>query len=144
MLSKVLGLLGLNLSSLTSPVVWVLGLVFVFGGAATWLREDAINDTNAKWELRVAQESLKANNAVQEKQLQVERLQKVLSLREKADEEKANADKEVLEKQAASFPLSPDCMRCRVPNERIWVRGGQGVAGKSNGPSSAASKAPGS
>lgn len=142
MLLKVLGFFGINLSSLTGPLVWLVGITFIFGGAATWLREDAINDTNSRWELRLSQEALKAHNEVQEKQLQLERVQKVLALKEKDDEEKLQKDREIVEKQKVDFPLSPECARCRIPNERIWVRGGSGVAGKSQ--TSIAGKPPGS
>jgi len=141
MLSKILGLLGFGLPKLSAGMVAILGGLFIFAGAATWLREDGISDTNAKWELKVSQAAIAAHNAVAEKQLEVERLQKKLALKEVEDAEKARMDAEVLAKQQADFPLSPECMRCRVPNERIWVRGGKGDGAKSQ---SSISKTPGS
>lgn len=124
----------LNIKALTGPFAILMGFGLVFGGAATWLREDAINDTNAKWELKLSQAELKAHNEVQEKQLSIERLQKTLALKEKEGDEKAKADAEAIAKQAVEFPLSPDCLKCRVPNERLWVRRNEGVAEKSSSP----------
>lgn len=130
-----------QLKNLTSPLAIFMGIGLVFGGAATWLREDAINDTNAKWELKVAIAAIVSHNEVQERQLKIERLEKTLALKEQEDVEKIKADQEALSKQAADFPLSGDCTRCRIPNERIWVRGAKDLAGKSGNPGS---KAPGS
>lgn len=121
-----------GIGGLSGPIVWILGITFVAGGAATWLREDAISDTNAKWEAKAAQAALAAHNQVAEKQLDIERLEKILALKEKEADEKVKADAEALSKQAADFPLSADCLKCRIPNERIWVRGTQGVASKSS------------
>ncbi len=123
-----------GLGGLSGPVIWILGITFLAGGAATWLREDAINDTNAKWEAKASMAALAAHNEVTEKQLEVERLQKTLALKEKETDEKVKADAEALRQQAADFPLSADCMRCRIPNERIWVRGTEGVASKPGKP----------
>ncbi len=120
-----------GIGGLSGPVIWILGITFVAGGAATWLREDAIHDTNAKWEAKASQEALVAHNLVTEKQLEVERLQKTLAIKEKEADVKAKEETEALSKQAADFPLSPDCMRCRIPNERIWVRGVKGLASES-------------
>lgn len=125
-----------GLGGLSGPVVWILGITFIAGGAATWLREDAINDTNAKWEAKAAQAALAAHNQVAEKQLEIERLEKTLALKEKEADVKAKEEAEALSKQAADFPLSADCLKCRIPNERIWVRGAEGVARESSKPRS--------
>lgn len=135
-MSWIKGLLGF------SQVGWIIGILFAFAGAATWLREDGISSSNTQWELRLSQEAAKAHNEVQEKQLVIERLQKKLALKEAEDAAKAEADKVALEKQQADFPLSAECMRCRIPNERLWLRGNQAVAPKSR--ASDISKAPGS
>lgn len=132
MLSTILGFF--NLKALTGPIAILTGFALVFGGAATWLREDAIRDTDAKWELKLSQAELKAHNEVQEKQLAIERLQKTLAIKEKEGDEKAKADAEAIAKQAVDFPLSPDCLKCRIPNERLWVRRDEGVAQKSSSP----------
>ncbi len=124
-------------------VAIVGGVLLAFGGAVTWLREDAIQDTNTKWELKAAQAAIVAHNEVQEKQLIVEKLQRQLAIKEMADNEKAKLDEAELAKQATDFPLSPECMRCRVPNERLWLRGTPAVAPKSSSIGSGA-KAPGS
>lgn len=140
MLSTIMGFVGIK--NLASPITWLVGISLIFGGAATWLREDAINDTNAKWELKLSQEALKAHNEVQEKQLVVEKLQAKLALKEIEDVAKAKEDAEALAKQAVDFPLSPDCLKCRIPNERIWVRGAKDMAPKPGAANF--SKAPGS
>jgi hypothetical protein len=114
-------------------VAIVGGVLLAVGGAITWLREDAINDTNAKWELKASQAALAAHNEVQERQLLVEKLQRALAIKEIAENEKAKLDEAELAKQATDFPLSPECMRCRVPNERLWLRGTPAVAPKSSG-----------
>lgn len=118
----------MGLKNLTGPLVWILGFIFISGGAITWLREDAINDTNAKWNLEVAKADATHKLEIGAKQIEVERLQTRLLLKEKADDDKAREDQEYLDSQKAQFPLSPECSRCRVPNERIWVRGKQSTS----------------
>ncbi len=134
MLAKILEAVGFKMPSLTGPLTWLLGIAMVFGGAATWLREDAISDTNAKWELKASQAAIAAHNAVAEKQLIIERLTQKLVEKENADVEKAKLDIENLAKQSEEFPLSKECSLCLVPNERIWLRRNQDVAGKSSKP----------
>ncbi len=131
MLSKVLGILGLKMDF--GPIAILLGVLFAFGGAATWLREDGISDTNKLWEAKASEAALKAHNEVQAKQLIVERLQKQLNAKEMADDAKRREDEVAVERQKVDYPLSPDCLKCRVPNERIWVRGDRAVAGKPSG-----------
>jgi len=113
----------MGIKSVGTPLVILAGLIFSFAGAATWLREDAINDTNQRWEAKIAVERIAAHNALAEKQLDLEKVQKQLALKEQDDENKRKNDQAEVEKQKVDFPLSPECMRCRVPNERIWVRG---------------------
>ncbi len=134
MLAKVLEAIGFKMPSLTGPLTWLVGITMIFGGAATWLREDAISDTNQKWELKASQAAMVAHNAVAEKQLEIERLSKKLIEKETQDAEKVKLDLESLAKQSEEFPLSKECSLCLVPNERIWLRRNQDVAGKSSKP----------
>ncbi len=134
MLAKVFEAIGFKIPSLTGPLTWLVGITMIFGGAATWLREDAIADTNAKWEIKASQAALIAHNAVAEKQLEIERLTKKLVEKENADVEKAKLDIESLAKQSEEFPLSEECRKCSIPNERIWLRRNQDMAGKSSKP----------
>jgi len=118
----------MGIKSVGTPLVILAGLVFSFAGAATWLREDAISDTNLKWEAKIAVERIAAHNALAEKQLDLERVQKQLAQKEASDDAKRESEQHLVDQQKVDFPLSPECMRCRVPNERIWVRRDQATS----------------
>lgn len=111
------------------PSTGWLGYAFLAGGlllglsaSAHWLREDAFNDCNAGWQLKVAKENeailLKA--AVQGKKIW-ELETKLLSLADKATAMEAENAK-LLKDQRDAVPQTDDCKRCRVPSARIWVR----------------------
>jgi len=117
-----------GLTNLTGPATILAGLILLFGAGVNWFREDAINDANAKWELRLAKEQAKLKDAA------LVRDNRIRSLEEKLQEEQQKADaatfanNQLLEKQRETVPLSEACNSCRVPNERLWVRPGSGRA----------------
>lgn len=111
------------------PTSGLLGWVFVAGSmvlglsaSAHWLREDAFNDCNAQWELKIAKANASVLAGVAEKDRKIKDLEtKLLSVADKADQmEKENAL--LLKVQRDGTPLGDDCKRCRVPNARIWLR----------------------
>jgi len=116
----------LGISKLTLPLMLLLGVVFVMSAAAAWMREDGIRDCTVQWELKLASETLSLKNRVLAAQQEHAAL--LGKLREAEDKltEVQNANATTLAKQKEDFPLSADCSKCRIPNERIWVRPDKG------------------
>ena len=114
----------LGLKKFAGTATLVAGIVVVFSTATAWLRDDALKDCNAAWELKLVKESkdLAAKVAARESSL----AEMSLKLKELQGEKESALGKyqQLLEKQRASVPLSKACSECRIPNERIWVRPG--------------------
>ncbi len=116
----------LGISKLTTPLLILGGIVFSCAAAAAWMREDALKDCNASWELKIASETLALKNRAIEAQAKVTELAAKLQETEEKLKEKHNVEAESLAHARTEFPLSDACAKCRVPNERIWVRTGKG------------------
>lgn len=114
-----------GLSAWAGTTTLVVGVLVAVGGIAGWLREDALNDCNVKWELQIAKRSAALKEQVANAEIAMKSLELRLAeaLRE-AEVSKANETK-ALEKQRENTPQTADCAKCRIPNERIWLRRNQ-------------------
>lgn len=99
------------------------GLALAITAAAGWLREDAKKDAlvEVQAEYQTANAELKLKLAAKEKQATL--LQNILQTTEKEAERLQGENKAMLEKQRDAIPLSDSCDHCRIPNERLWLRG---------------------
>jgi len=122
-LKTVLKTLGLDSWLGTGTII--LGIFLAMSAAATWLREDGIRQCTSEWELKIAQEALKIEKAVAERNRKIVELEQKLKEAEDADGRKAEEERQKLDKQRDAVSLSADCIRCRVPNARIWVQSGK-------------------
>lgn len=119
-LSKLKVLLGVT--NLAGAATVVVGLVVALSAAAGWMREDAIKDCNAQWELKLAKANAELAKAVSLRDAQLTNLQEKLRLAQDAQAAAQVETSRVLELQREQIPLSEACMACRVPNEHLWVR----------------------
>lgn len=129
MITSILGFLGIK--KITTPLIFAGVVLFGAAAAAAWMRDDAIQDCNMKWELRLTAETLALKTRAAEAQAAVDALATKLANTEAQLKEKHDAEKESLAHQKADFPLSADCAKCRVPNERIWLRPSSGTSKQS-------------
>ena len=113
-----------GLTNLTGPATILAGLLVLFGAGVNWFREDAINDANAKWELRLAKEQAKLKNDLGAREAKLRDLEEKLREEQLKVDAASMANANLLEKQRETVPLSEACNSCRVPNERLWVRPG--------------------
>jgi hypothetical protein len=99
------------------------GIALAATAALAWVREDAKRDALAEVqaEFQVQTAELKTQLAVKESKLKL--LQNVLETTEKEAARLQSESKVVLEKQRETIPLSESCDKCRIPNERLWLRG---------------------
>ena len=93
------------------------------GAAATWLAEDAKQRCDTNWELKLSQESLKLQKLAEDRGTKITELEQKLKDVEEKKVAEAETEKKELEKQREKVPLSKACNECRVPNDRIWLRG---------------------
>ena len=114
--------LGLGFTKWAGAGTLVMGFLVGSSALAVWLRDDAIKDCNAAWELKIA----KANNDLVTQLAAKQARITALEVRLAEGEAKASLEdikrKEELEKQREQIALSKECDACRIPNERIWVR----------------------
>ena len=118
----------LGLTNLTGPATILAGLVLLFGAGVNWFREDAINDANAKWELKLAKEQAKLKDGLVAREVKLKELEEKLREEQLRVDAASMANANLLEKQRDTVPLSEACNSCRVPNERLWVRPGSARA----------------
>ena len=107
---------------ITIQVTILAAFLMASGAAANWLRDDARNDCNAAWEIKLG----KANEAVllelAARQKKLDDLQRILAATEGEAARLDSENRKLLEVQRASVPLSNACLACRIPNERLWLR----------------------
>lgn len=111
------------------PSSGLLGWGFLVGGSilalsasAHWLREDAFNDCNTAWELKVSKQNVELLASLAKRNGMILDLEtKLFAMRERSEILAADNAK-LLEKQREATPQTDDCKRCRVPNARIWLR----------------------
>lgn len=126
----------------------ILGIIVALAAAASWMREDALNDCNTQWELKLAKANQELHNKIGEKNLKITALEKKLLEVDAALAAAVDLNRRALEKQRETVPLSDACTACRVPNERLWLRRPAkigvegGVEGGGRSASSAGSEAP--
>lgn len=113
----------LGLSSWTGYGTILVGGLMIMGAAATWLAEDAKSRCDTSWELKLSQESLKLQALAAERGTKITELEAKLKESEEQKQAEALASAKELEKQREKIPLSKACNECRVPNDRIWLRG---------------------
>ena len=106
-------------AQLTTYAAVILG----FSAAAAWLRDDAKNDAlaEAKLQYEAANNELKLEVA-----RRVKKLDELTNILKTTEQEAARLQGEntvLLEKQRETVPLSEACNSCRIPNERLWLRG---------------------
>ncbi len=118
----------LGLTNLTGPATILAGLLVLFGAGVNWFREDAINDANAKWELKLAKEQAKLKDGLATREAKLKELEEKLREEQLRVDAASMANANLLEKQRETVPLSEACNVCRVPNERLWVRPGSARA----------------
>lgn len=90
--------------------------------ALAWIREDAVRDTNAVWELKIVEQTAELKSEVARRVKKLEELQRILSATEMEAARLTKENSEHLEKQRETVPLSQACTACRIPNERLWLR----------------------
>lgn len=95
----------------------------IMAAAATYLAEDAKHRCDTNWELKLSQESLKLQQLAAERGTKITELESKLRESEEQKQAEALASAKELEKQREKVPLSKACNECRVPNDRIWLRG---------------------
>jgi len=100
----------------------VVGLVVAFSAAATWLREDAANDCDARWKLELSNLRAGALAAEAKQNRRIAELESKLGTKLSELEAVEKVKDDALDKQANSIPLSEACNVCRIPNESIWLR----------------------
>jgi len=96
--------------------------VLALGAVSAWIRDDAVRDTNAAWELKLTKAAQELHNKVGERNLKIQALEQKLVEVDQALAAAVDLNRKVVEKQRASVPLSEACNACRVPNERLWMR----------------------
>lgn len=112
----------LGIGGLAGSLTLVAGVLVLIGAISNWLRDDAIKDCNASWKLVLTQRTAKLQTEATANALRVKELEQKLS-EALADADAAKqSEKVALEKQRESIPENPDCTKCRIPNERIWLR----------------------
>ena len=121
-----------GLGAWTGGVTIMVGLLVAVGGIAGWLREDALSDCNARWKLELATRNSVLKDEVAAAAIKMKGLELKLAeaLRE-ADVAKEN-ERIALEKQRETVPQTTDCLKCRVPNERLWRRPASSTRGGIN------------
>jgi hypothetical protein len=122
-----------GLGQLTGVATILAGLMVGIGGLAAWLRDDAVKECNLGWELTHAKRTAGLKDQVEKQTLALKSLE--LKLTEaQADAERAReGEKVALEKQREAMPSTADCVKCRIPNERIWLRRSSGAPKASGG-----------
>lgn len=96
--------------------------VLALGAISAWIRDDAVRDTNAAWELKIAKQNQELHNKIGEKNLKIQALEQKLVEVDNALAAAVDMNRKAVEKQRVSVPLSEACNACRVPNERLWLR----------------------
>lgn len=123
----------IGLKKVFSVATIVAGVLVISSAAIGWLREDAVNDCNAQWELKLAKANGELKERLAKQEIAFADLQNKLRDVQVAEEASRNENLNLLEKQRETVPLSQACISCRIPNERIWVRRdkGSGASGRS-------------
>ena len=111
-----------GLGSWAGMATLAVGLLVGVGGIAGWLREDALSDCNARWELEIAKRNASLRDAVSKAEIKLKGVELKLADALRDAEAAKISEAAALEKQRAETPQSADCSKCRVPNERIWLR----------------------
>ena len=90
--------------------------------AVDWLRTDARNDERAVIAAEYAKQNADLKDEVARRVKKSEDLQRILQATELEAARLADENKQHLEKQRETVPLSQACTACRIPNERLWLR----------------------
>lgn len=126
----------LGLSRFAGTATFVAGLLIIISAAAAWIRDDAVNDCNVAWELKLVKEQEKLKNELAARGLKLKELEEKLLLALQREEQVTGENSKLLEKQRERIPLSEACNACRVPNERLWVRPAGAPSRSQSGPGS--------
>lgn len=122
MLKKLAGW-GLGVTGLSSPfLLLVVATGLAMAAAAAWMRDEALDKCNASWQIELALKNNEILALTRERDQMIAVKDREIAARMAAAESKAHEEAALLKEQANEFPLSLDCAKCRVPNERIWVR----------------------
>lgn len=111
-----------GLGSFAGVATILAGLVVGVGGLAAWLRDDAVRDCNAQWELEVTRRGAALRDAVAKQALQLKDAERKLTEALASAEAAKESERIALEKQRETIKSSKSCIECRIPNERIWLR----------------------
>ena len=119
MWSRLLGLLG---PGAFGKLTMLLGLIISVSAAGAWLREDAKNDCNQEWELKIAKGNEKLTLELAAKRLRIEDLEQRLIQAANIIDATRSENVSLLEKQREATPQSQSCLACRIPSDRVWLR----------------------
>lgn len=112
-------------------IIGVLVVAVVTGITVGYNRlEASINETcDLKWKKQIADESDKVEQRVRDRDSKIAELEAKLQVEIDNADAKRRELEAAIDAQRDKIPLSEACLQCRIPRDRIWLRGGPRTTG---------------